>query len=192
MSSNIQARTYKSDWGNTCGRVTCVPSRCRRDPLRVQFSPCSGGWTTNDSVYRRRHPFGYESVFTATSRAQAGKLNVGRLCNDLASSRDRVGTRSGNDGVFAKAGLENVPSHLGNAIRTAIVLGLSLTILWWSGEHQKTGTLTGRSWMLAPIGPAQDNEGPVQCRCDLCRRPATITDYSRPAMLCGRCSLCQR
>ena len=43
---------------------------------------------------------------------------------------------AGLTAVFAKAGLEGVPSHLGNAVRTAIVLGLSLGILVWSGEHQ--------------------------------------------------------
>jgi transporter family protein len=55
---------------------------------------------------------------------------------------------AGVTAVFAKAGLEHVPSHLGNAVRTAIVLGLSLAVLWWSGEHQKSSTLNGRAWLL--------------------------------------------
>jgi transporter family protein len=55
---------------------------------------------------------------------------------------------AGLTAVFAKAGLDGVPSHLGNAVRTAIVLGLSLGILVWSGEHQKTGTLTARAWLF--------------------------------------------
>ena len=53
---------------------------------------------------------------------------------------------AGITSVFAKVGLEEVPSHLGNAVRTAIVLTLSIGVLVWSGEHQKTGTLTGRAW----------------------------------------------
>ena len=55
---------------------------------------------------------------------------------------------AGVTSVFAKAGLEEVPSHLGNAIRTGIVLGFSLAVLWWSGEHQKTATLNGRAWLF--------------------------------------------
>jgi transporter family protein len=55
---------------------------------------------------------------------------------------------AGVTSVFAKAGLEDVPSHLGNAVRTAIVLALSVAILWWSGEHQKTGTLNARAWLF--------------------------------------------
>ena len=55
---------------------------------------------------------------------------------------------AGITSVFAKAGLEDVPSHLGNAVRTGIVLALSLGVLVWSGEHQKTGTLTGRAWLF--------------------------------------------
>jgi transporter family protein len=55
---------------------------------------------------------------------------------------------AGVTAVFAKIGLEEVPSHLGNAVRTAIVLGLSLAIAWWSGEHQQVGTLTPRAWLF--------------------------------------------
>jgi transporter family protein len=55
---------------------------------------------------------------------------------------------AGVTSVFAKAGLEEVPSHLANAIRTAIVLGFSVAVLCWSGEHQKTATLNGRAWLF--------------------------------------------
>ena len=55
---------------------------------------------------------------------------------------------AGITSVFAKAGLEDVPSHLGNAVRTGIVLALSIGVLVWSGEHQKTETLTGRAWLF--------------------------------------------
>jgi transporter family protein len=58
---------------------------------------------------------------------------------------------AGVTSVFAKAGLEEVPSHLGNAVRTAIVLLLSLAILFWSGEHQKTQTLNGRAWLFLAL-----------------------------------------
>jgi transporter family protein len=58
---------------------------------------------------------------------------------------------AGVTAVFAKAGLQEVPSHLGNAVRTAIVLVLSLGILWWSGEHHKSGTLTGRAWLFLSL-----------------------------------------
>jgi transporter family protein len=55
---------------------------------------------------------------------------------------------AGVTSVFAKAGLEHVPSNLGNAVRTAIVLCVSLGILWWSGEHRKGTELTGRAWLF--------------------------------------------
>jgi transporter family protein len=47
--------------------------------------------------------------------------------------------------VFAKAGLEDVPSHLGNAIRTAIVLVLSLAVLIVTGEHAGFAKLNSKS-----------------------------------------------
>ena len=58
---------------------------------------------------------------------------------------------AGVTAVFAKAGLQEVPSHLANAVRTAIVLALSLTVLWWSGEHRKTATLNGRAWLFLAL-----------------------------------------
>jgi transporter family protein len=58
---------------------------------------------------------------------------------------------AGVTSVFAKVGLEEVPSHLGNAVRTAIVLALSAAILVWSGEHQKAHTLTTRAWIFLTL-----------------------------------------
>jgi uncharacterized membrane protein len=46
---------------------------------------------------------------------------------------------AGVTSVFAKAGLQEVPSHLGNAVRTAIVRALSLTVLWWSTQRSPGG-----------------------------------------------------
>ena len=58
---------------------------------------------------------------------------------------------AGVTAVLAKAGLEGVPSHLGNAVRTAIVLLLSLGILIATGEHQKMSTLTTRAWVFLAL-----------------------------------------
>ncbi len=58
---------------------------------------------------------------------------------------------AGVTAVLAKAGLEGVPSHLGNAVRTAIVLLLSLGILIMTGEHQKTSSLTTRAWIYLAL-----------------------------------------
>lgn len=55
---------------------------------------------------------------------------------------------AGVTSVFAKAGLQDVPSNLANAARTAIVLVLSLGVLWWSGEHQKSTQLSARAWLF--------------------------------------------
>jgi transporter family protein len=58
---------------------------------------------------------------------------------------------AGVTSVFAKAGLEDVPSHLGNVVRTAIVLLLSVGILFATGEHQKSSTLSGRAWLFLSL-----------------------------------------
>jgi transporter family protein len=55
---------------------------------------------------------------------------------------------AGATAVFAKMGLEDVPSHVGNAARTAIVLVLSIGIMIASGEHHRTSGLTGRTWLF--------------------------------------------
>jgi transporter family protein len=58
---------------------------------------------------------------------------------------------AGATAVFAKAGLEEVPSHLGNAIRTAIVLALSLAILVVSGEHASLVKLNSKTWWMLSL-----------------------------------------
>ena len=61
---------------------------------------------------------------------------------------------AGITSVFAKAGLQEVPSQLGNTVRTAIVLVLSIAILFYSGEHQKTSTLNTRAWVFLGLSGA--------------------------------------
>jgi bacterial/archaeal transporter family protein len=58
---------------------------------------------------------------------------------------------AGATSVLAKAGLEDVPSNLANAIRTAIVLGLSVGIVFASGEHRQTEKLTGHAWLFLAL-----------------------------------------
>jgi transporter family protein len=58
---------------------------------------------------------------------------------------------AGVTAVFAKMGLEDVPSHLGNTVRTAIVLALSVFVLFVSGEHQRANTLSGRAWLFLAL-----------------------------------------
>ena len=58
---------------------------------------------------------------------------------------------AGVTAVFAKAGLEDVPSHLGNAVRTAIVLLLSLGILIMTGEHRKASEISTRAWIFLAL-----------------------------------------
>jgi bacterial/archaeal transporter family protein len=55
---------------------------------------------------------------------------------------------AGATSVFAKAGLSEVPAQVGNAIRTAMVLGLTLAVVWWTGEHREVRTLGARTWMF--------------------------------------------
>src|SRR5688572_20805472 len=58
---------------------------------------------------------------------------------------------AGATAVFAKAGLQDVPSNLGNAVRTGIVLLFSLLVLFVSGEHQRAGTVTARAWIFLTL-----------------------------------------
>ena len=51
---------------------------------------------------------------------------------------------AGATSVFAKAGLDDVPSNLGNEVRTAIVLVLALGVLVASGEHSSISMVSGR------------------------------------------------
>ena len=53
--------------------------------------------------------------------------------------------------IFAKAGLAEVPAYLGNAVRTFIMLGLSLGVLWWSGEQNRVSTLSEQSLALSRV-----------------------------------------
>jgi bacterial/archaeal transporter family protein len=61
---------------------------------------------------------------------------------------------AGATSVFAKAGLENVPPNLGNAVRTGIVLILSLLVLVASGEHTTWSKLNQRTWMMLALSAA--------------------------------------
>lgn len=55
---------------------------------------------------------------------------------------------AGATSVFAKAGLAEVPSNLGNAIRTAIVLVVSIAVLIFTGEHKRSTELSPRAWLF--------------------------------------------
>jgi transporter family protein len=58
---------------------------------------------------------------------------------------------AGATAVLAKAGLEDVPSHLANAIRTAIVLLLSAGVVVTTGEHKAAVNLSWRVWLFLTL-----------------------------------------
>jgi transporter family protein len=58
---------------------------------------------------------------------------------------------AGATAVLAKAGLEDVPSNIANAVRTAIVLVLSIGILFVTGEHRATTKLSGSAWLFLAL-----------------------------------------
>jgi len=58
---------------------------------------------------------------------------------------------AGATAILAKLGLEGVPSNLANAVRTAIVLALSIGIAVATGDHRKAGALTGRVWLFLAL-----------------------------------------
>jgi transporter family protein len=61
---------------------------------------------------------------------------------------------AGATAVLAKAGLEDVPSNLANAVRTAIVLALSVGILFVTGDHRETSKLNGHAWLFLTLSGA--------------------------------------
>ena len=71
--------------------------------------------------------------------------------DDEYSRATQRGTARSASAVFAKAGLADVPSHLGNAARTAIVLALSLVVMWWTGEHRRAAGVDGKAWLLLAL-----------------------------------------
>jgi transporter family protein len=58
---------------------------------------------------------------------------------------------AGATSALAKAGLEDVPTNLANAVRTAIVLALSIGVVLFSGEHKQTEKLTGQAWLFLSL-----------------------------------------
>ena len=59
---------------------------------------------------------------------------------------------AGATSVLAKVGLEDVPSNLANAVRTAIVLVLSIGVVLFTGEHKAIATkLDGRAWLFLAL-----------------------------------------
>ena len=56
---------------------------------------------------------------------------------------------AGATAVLAKAGLAGVPSNLATAVRTAMVLVLTIAIVLVTGEHRDAaGKLTSRAWLF--------------------------------------------
>jgi bacterial/archaeal transporter family protein len=58
---------------------------------------------------------------------------------------------AGATSVLAKVGLEDVPSNLANAVRTAIVLGLSIGVVFVTGQHKQLGKLDGHAWLFLAL-----------------------------------------
>ena len=59
---------------------------------------------------------------------------------------------AGATAVLAKVGLEGVPSNLATAVRTAMVLALTIGIVFATGEHRDAADkLTGRAWLFLAL-----------------------------------------
>ena len=59
---------------------------------------------------------------------------------------------AGATSVLAKVGLEDVPSNLANAVRTAIVLALSVGVVLFTGEHRDASSkLDGHAWLYLTL-----------------------------------------
>lgn len=55
---------------------------------------------------------------------------------------------AGVTAVFAKAGLQEVPSQLANALRTAFVLVIAAGVAVGTGQWRATSTMSGRAWVF--------------------------------------------
>jgi transporter family protein len=53
--------------------------------------------------------------------------------------------------ILAKIGVQQVPSNLATAVRTAVVLVFAWGIVFARGEHQAVATLRGRSWLFLAL-----------------------------------------
>ena len=59
---------------------------------------------------------------------------------------------AGATSIFAKVGLESVPANLANAVRTAIVLALSVGVVIFTGEHKNASSkLDGHAWLYLTL-----------------------------------------
>jgi bacterial/archaeal transporter family protein len=58
---------------------------------------------------------------------------------------------AGATAVFAKAGLSDVPPHLGNAVRTAMVLVLATAIVLATGEYRHFHEMSRRGWLFLAL-----------------------------------------
>jgi transporter family protein len=58
---------------------------------------------------------------------------------------------AGATSVLAKVGLEDVPSNVANAVRTAIVLILSIGIVFVAGEQKHVAKLDGKTWLFLAL-----------------------------------------
>ena len=58
---------------------------------------------------------------------------------------------AGATAVLAKLGLGDVPSNVANAVRTAIVLVLSVGIVFVAGEQKHFSKLEGRTWLFLAL-----------------------------------------
>ncbi len=58
---------------------------------------------------------------------------------------------AGATSVLAKVGLADVPSNLANAVRTAIVLVLSIGVVFATGQHKETSKLDGHAWLFLTL-----------------------------------------
>lgn len=50
--------------------------------------------------------------------------------------------------IFAKIGIEGVPSHLATAIRTVVVLALSWGMVFLTGQNSALGEISKKSWIF--------------------------------------------
>jgi bacterial/archaeal transporter family protein len=59
---------------------------------------------------------------------------------------------AGATSFFAKVGLEDVPANVANAVRTAIVLALSIGVVVFTGEHKNAvSKLDGHAWLFLTL-----------------------------------------
>jgi transporter family protein len=131
--------------------VTPMPAWAKR---RAAMAPVMPPPTMTTSVRCRPLSLGYVAG-AALPSSQIGRPARSRRWEEVVMSWQVYAVISalaaGATAVLAKVGLEGIPSNLANAVRTAIVLVLSIGVVYATGDQKGFAKLDGRAWLFLSL-----------------------------------------